>query len=324
VDTEFYVDHSQVDKLIKKYGRNWPYHELKEGEEWLAFVFQGQEIGDMTKKEMDKLFQYSEKDLIDAYSRMDIQEHPWARGSKNEVDFLSHYFTDVKKLIIDFGCGTGRHVKEFYSRGYNNVLGIDFSERNIDYCKEKYPDMHTNFRKEDCRYFNPRIKYDYALCLYDVIGSFPVEKENNKIIKNLYRVLRKGGIAVISVMNMELTQNIAKSVNVVDVYHKPQKLFKLKASHFMQSTGDIFDPDFYIIDVNTKIVFRKEKFFNDGSLSAEYIVRDKRYTMTEIVDLVTKIGFTVIEHRYVQAGKWDISLKNTNLKAKEILLVLKK
>lgn len=32
----------------------------------------------------------------------------------------------------------------------------------------------------------------------------------------------------------------------------------------------------------------------------------------------------VLEHRYVQSGHWDTKLKNTDLKAKEILTVLKK
>ena len=134
--------------------------------------------------------------------------------------------------------------------------------------------------------------------------------------------MKNNGIAFVSVMNMELTENIAR--NVTDVYKNPKKLFKLKASNTMQSTGDIFDPEYFIIDTHTNVVFRKEKFINDGELAAEYIVRDRRYYLDNIVSEVEKIGFEVLEKRYVRAGNWSEELKNTDMKAKEILLILRK
>jgi hypothetical protein len=92
----------------------------------------------------------------------------------------------------------------------------------------------------------------------------------------------------------------------------------------MQSTGDVFNPDYYLIDTKSNLVFRKEQFFNDGRLSTEYVIRDKRYYDTEILRLMTRAGFTVLSTTFVQAGRWNIPLKSDDLSAKEILLVIKK
>lgn len=323
VDTSFFVSHSSIKSLVNKYGRKkWIYGDLPEGREWLAFVFQGQDIESISKKKLDNLFEYSENCLIDAYSRMQMTSHPWAKGTMRDVDYLVNYFVDKSKKIIDFGCGTGRHLIELYKRGYCNIKGIDFSHQLISNCKNQNPNIAGSFIVGDCRYYRTFNKYDYALCLYDVVGSFAKEVDNLLIIENLYRSLKRGGVAFISVMNMELTENIAR--NVTDIYKNPKKLFKLKASNIMQTTGDIFDPDYFIIDTHTNTVFRKEKFINDGELAAEYIVRDRRYYLEDIVSEVKKIGFKVLEKKYVQAGNWDVELKNTDMKAKEILLVLRK
>lgn len=320
VDSRFHVDHGSIPEKIKAYGDDWPYGPLDEGKEWLAFVFQEQEIVRPEPEKLDQLLADSQRFLVDAYSRMQVQEHPWAQGASNEADFIQSRLPGQEKSLIDFGCGTGRHLFELRKRGYQALFGIDFSATHIQYCKEKAPEWMDAFEVGDCREFSSQRKFDYALCLYDVIGSFPNEQDNVRIVKRLYDSLKPGGIAIVSVMNMELTRAVAKKT--VDIYAQPEALFKLKASRIMQSTGDIFDPDYFIIDSRSGTVVRKEKFTNDGGLSVEYIVRDRRYTRAEIEAMATGVGFSVVETRFVRAGKWQTPLASAE--GKEILLVLRK
>lgn len=123
-------------------------------------------------------------------------------------------------------------------------------------------------------------------------------------------------------MNMELTESIAKYE--IDIYNDPKSLIKLKPSRIMQESGDVFDPDHFIIDSKSKLIFRKEQFVDDNNLSAEYVIRDKRYFAQEISDMAKKVGFAVLDCKFVQAGRWDSSLENIDRRAKEILLLLKK
>ena len=48
------------------------------------------------------------------------------------------------------------------------------------------------------------------MCLYDVVGSFRDNEDNLRILRTVKSHLNNGSIAVISVMNMELTEIIAQ------------------------------------------------------------------------------------------------------------------
>lgn len=281
------------------------------------------ELRPISKKDFDNFIEYSEQRLIDAYSRMDMPNQPWASHTKEEVEFFTRYIPNDKNAVIfDIGCGTARHLAELKKIGFNNVYGFDFSDHLLQKAKELHPELDGHLFKKDARTLKHLKKADVIFCLYDVIGSFPLEKENLKIIKAARRNLKRGGIFICSVMNMELTENICK--NRFDIYEDPKKLFRLKSSQTMQKTGNIFNPDAFVIDEKSKLVYRKEVFKGDGFLDSEYIIRDKRYTMPEIVGALKKQGFVILESRYVRAGKFDQPLRGTDLTAKEILVIAKK
>lgn len=328
INTEFYIDHSDIkDKIEKAYEDNWILGDLPAGYEWLAFTFKEQEIRAFTKDEFEDMIQYSEKQLKEAYSRMDMENQGWARCAKEEVNFILTQVDIPKEArIADFGCGRGRHCFEFFEKGYN-IVGLDFvkaniEKANINRANKGYLESDLSFIEADCRKVNLDNTYNLIICLYDVIGSFPNEIDNMDILKNIYKHTNKNGYAVISVMNMELTNSIAK--HRADIFKDPKSLLNLKPSNIMQTKGNIFDPEHYLIDIKSNLVYRKEQFENDGHLSAEHVIRDKRYTRNEICNMAKEVGFEVIESRYVRAGEWDKCLEATHKNAKEILLVLKK
>ncbi len=322
VNSSYYVSHEDIPAFISNYGNDWVFGDLQEGFEWLAFTFREQELKPISQKDFDNFIEYSEQRLVDAYSRMDMQNQPWTKNTKKEIDYLMQFIPDNKdSLIVDIGCGTARHLAELYFRGYHNVYGFDFSQNLINQALNKYPELENHLFTKDVRELKLDKKADIILCLYDVIGSFPQEKENIKIIKAAKKNLKKDGIFICSVMNMELTQNICKYK--FDIYKNPKELFKLKASQIMQQTGNIFNPDNFIIDEKSNLVFRKEMFKGDGFLDSEYIIRDKRYIKAEIISLLKKQGLNILESRYVRAGQFDKSLSPIDINAKEILLISK-
>ena len=156
-----------------------------------------------------------------------------------------------------------------------------------------------------------------------MVGSFVKEKDNLDIIRNIYRHLNESGLLVMSVMNLELTSALAKN-RVSDLQKELETLVKLPPSRIMQSSGNIFNPDYYLLETNTGVVYRKEQFENEGDLSAEYVIRDKRYSRREICSLLEQAGFRILETRYVQAGRWEKALDAEDLAAKEILIFAEK
>lgn len=297
--------------------------EIQPGYEWLAFTFSSQPMS-YTAERFALFLEFSDLQLKEAYSRMDMPAQSWTRGTVQEIDYiLSNIDLKRESRILDMGCGQGRHSITLAKKDYSNVIGIDFSESNIEKAKRTALESQSSvtFITADARKFNLGFKFDCILCLYDVIGSFRQEEDNIRIIRSIKRNLKKGAYAVISVMNMELTESIA--LHHESISKNPDALLKLPPSDTMQASGNVFKPEYYLINKDDGLVYRKEQFTSGDDMFAEYLVADKRYKKDEIIALVESEGLKVEESRYVQAGHLDTALSSTDAKAKEILLIIK-
>lgn len=324
VNTKFFVSHARLaEKMLNVISDETPWllGDLEEGWEWIAFTFNDQDQISLTQGEIQEMLNTSDDIVKLAYSRMLISSNQkWTNHTKKEVDFILKH-TDISpgKTIIDFGCGRGRHAIALKKLGYK-VFAVDYIKENIEYIKNQCMKLNDKIMAivDDCRYLDLNIQADMVLCLYDVVGSFSDVKDNILILKNIFRHLKKGGVAFISVMNFELTNHIAKYK--FSLKSSPNKLLNLNASNIMETTGDVFNPEFMLIDNDEHLVYRKEQFSSGRELPVELIVRDKRFSMEEIVDLCRSVGFTVEFAYYVSASDWNTQLFATDLHAKEILL----
>ncbi len=318
LNSSFPIDRKVVEENLQLYQGEWELGELPLGCEWLAFTFQSQNC-QITKDEYDEMFENSEKIVNDAYNRMNLPKQPWNQHQKKEVQFiLQHIDKENIQQVIDFGCGNGRHVLEFAQMGFQ-TLGVDYSEKNIRLAEREEKGWGARFIKEDCRNVDLKETTDLALCLYDVVGSFVNPEDNMAILQNIYRHLKPSGYLVMSVMNLELTSAIATN-KVPNVQKNLEALAGLKPSRIMQKSGNVFNPDYFLLETETGVVYRKEQFENEGELSAEYAIRDKRYNREEICGMLKNVGFQIKEARYVQAGRWEDELTSQNPAAKEILI----
>lgn len=319
INTSFPVErekHFDIDNIyIERLGN------LPEGQEWLAYTFQSQPIM-FDNKRFEEMLSFSAEQLNDAYSRMDMQNQPWARGTSKEVDSIIQLAGfNPGSTLLDVGCGQGRHSIEFGNRGFD-VLGIDASEANIERAKCKTCNDAVEFKQWDARKRLKGKSFDCAICLYDVIGSYRTLEDNTAIIHQLANKLRKGGRAVISVMNMQYMKLRAQLRG--SVHDNPQLIFQLEASTNMQERGDMFDTRFQLLDEDKHLVYHKEQFEQDGLLSAEYVVADYRFTQSELSEILLQEGFNILESRFVRAGHFEESLPENHDNAKEILFVVEK
>ena len=322
--TDFYPEfqklrNSLTDVYVSRLGA------IEDGCEWLAFTFQHQDMV-FDEKHWEQMLDFSEHQLQDAYSRMDMNVQGWTKYTPHEIDFVERA-CGLKKnsVILDVGCGAGRHTLELAQRGYQNLTAYDFSARLLRQAKVKAEEygFKINFEEKDYRHLRRGGVFDAVICLYDVIGSFRSYNDNISIIKSIKGVLKRGGRCVVSVMNMEITERLAIH-KVDDVRKNPQALLKLKASNIMQSTGNVFNPEYYLLDTVTHLVYRKEQFEMDGELSSEYVIADYRFTRNQIVEEFEKNGLRVLSAEYVKLGAWDKPLAKDENAGKEILLVAEK
>jgi 2-polyprenyl-3-methyl-5-hydroxy-6-metoxy-1,4-benzoquinol methylase len=332
IDTKFFVDHSNMDSMLDTVtsgGVDWKLGRLDEGWEWFAFTFRDQPQMSLTKSEVENMLQASDKIVHDAYGRMVMSNNQsWATHTDNEVQFIiNECHLQPNDTVIDFGCGNGRHAVGLAKAGMC-VKAVDYSPQRIEEAKlllarsELSASGSIEFILGDCRTIN----FDRAkavICLYDVVGSYVDEVDNEKILTNLFQHLVDGGTALISVMNYTLTESQAKHLFVLS--ENPDRLLELPPSEIMEKTGNVFNPDYYMIDKETRIVYRKEQFqFDKDQLPKELIVRDRRFTRDEITQMCREVGFHVQFARYVSAKDWKTNLLPAHTSAKEILIKCQK
>lgn len=325
VNTKFFIDHSDIPDMLEKVISQetpWKLGDLPEGWEWIAFTFHDQEQINLSRLELEEMVNTSDEIAKQAYARMQLNNQPWMRNTDAEVCFILRECGLKQGMrLIDFGCGIGRHSNAISTYGIQ-VVGVDYVESNIATAKRKaIPDTNIKFLEADCRFIELG-ECDAAICLYDVIGSFVQLDDNQKIINNIAKHLKIGGIAIISVMNFELTAKRAK--HKFSFLKEPNELLKLSPSTIMEHTGDVFQEDFMMVDEKTQIIYRREQFIEGRCLPKELLVRDRRFTMDEIASMCEKAGLQVLFSRYVSAANWDRPLCATDDHAKEILLKCRK
>ncbi|MGA9805178.1 MAG: class I SAM-dependent methyltransferase [Terriglobales bacterium] len=309
---------------VQDVNKHWNMGPLQEGWEWLAFTFRDQQQIDLARKEIEQMLLASDAVTKHAYSRM-VGQHPWAKYTDAEVRFIAdNCLVDPGGSVLDFGCGTGRHAIGLAKLGAK-VVGVDYLESFISVArKEAHSQSLYNavFEMAECRHVDLAEKFDVGICLYDVIGSYVDDEDNSDILKNLVRHVKPGGYLLLSVMNMELTERRARHWFSID--SEPDKLLTLPPSNTMEKTGNVFNPDYYLIDYKTRIVYRKEQFAEGDFLPEELLVRDKRYTKNQIENLCEQVGLELVWTRFVRAGAWHRPLLQSDDHAKEILVLCRK
>ncbi len=127
----------------------------------------------------------------------DICESRPQASFQNLIDVINQYVPKGSKLL-EFGCGTGNLAGLIGQENYK-VLGVDISDRFIEYSKEKFGAPNINFqvvgfgqlpfpdKSFDCIYTCAVLEH-----CYDV----------DKIIQDFHRLLKPGGTLVIGTPNL--------------------------------------------------------------------------------------------------------------------------
>jgi 2-polyprenyl-3-methyl-5-hydroxy-6-metoxy-1,4-benzoquinol methylase len=276
--------------------------------------------------ETARLLDHSDRTVKQAYGRMKLGPmHAWTKAADSETNFAAQVLElPPGARVLDLGCGTGRHSLRLARLGHR-VTGVDFVQNFLDEgaADAAREGLGVEFVCADGRSVDlGEQSFDTAICLYDVIGSFPDQRENQRLLDNLARHLKVGGRALVSVLNMELTRSIATRRGAVE--EDPRLLQDLPPSQVMRETGNIFKPDLFLLDEGAGIVYRKEQFEGDGKPPGEYIVRDRRYTRGDVADMCRKAGLRLIWARPAALGSWGEELDACHPRAKEIVVLVER
>jgi len=115
-----------------------------------------------------------------------------------EMQFLLDKYSSSGKMVLDLGCGNGRYFEYFKERSIN-YFGIDNSEKLIEIAKNKYPE--GNFRVADALNLPFSDNFFDKIFSIAVLHHIPSEELRTLFLKEAKRVLKPGGILVLTVWN---------------------------------------------------------------------------------------------------------------------------
>ncbi len=146
------------------------------------------------EKDMKKYIKDTYKSAIDKYEKATHQVGLW----KSEEYVINKYFNKDDK-IIDIGCGTGRTTFELYTRGYNNIVGLDLSKDMLKKAREinKKLKFIIEFKEGNALNMNFKDKnFDSALFSFNGLMQIPKKENRLKALKEIKRVLKPKGIFI--------------------------------------------------------------------------------------------------------------------------------
>ncbi len=146
----------------------------------------------MDKEYAEYLLEKTREDynlIADEFSR--TREKPW-----EELKPLFDYYTKNRERVLDLGCGNGRYY-DFLKEKQVEYTGLDNSEKLIELAKKRYPGL--NFQIGDALRLPLPDNYFDKVFSIAVLHHFPSEGIRLESLDEVRRVLKKGGLLILTV-----------------------------------------------------------------------------------------------------------------------------
>ncbi len=215
-------------------------------------------------------------------------------------DYISRVINAPKNAtILDAGCGSGDYSVRLVKRGFF-VLAIDISENVLEIAEQKYKTAgltdKIKLQRENILSLSfPDRTFDYILC-WGVLMHIP---DVEKAISELDRVLKQGGLLVISEGNMFSIQSIFQGI--IKLFTRREKATVVKNAAGLEYWK--LTPNGELMTRNANIGWLKERFVSKG-----YTI--KKHVSGQFTEMYTKVsspllrkcihGFNLFWFKYVK------------------------
>jgi D-alanine-D-alanine ligase len=108
--------------------------------------------------------------------------------------------------ILDLCGGQGRHAIELHKRGYKNVTVVDYSQVLLRVGLENAADVGRSVcfcRGDACDLGLADSIFDAVLVMGNSFGYFEDDSENQRILQEIYRLLRPGGKLLLDLIHSD-------------------------------------------------------------------------------------------------------------------------
>ena len=149
-------------------------------------------------REINDLWKAKALELFESIAQRHATRRGQQPGFRFQLGITLRMLQANQGKVLDVGCGSGSVTAALHTRGFS-VVGIDFSPAMINQaCHLIPPDGAVQFCQADAEYLPfPDGSFDYVTC----VGVLEFLHDFRPPLAEISRVLRPGGLAVLSVPN---------------------------------------------------------------------------------------------------------------------------
>jgi SAM-dependent methyltransferase len=150
-----------------------------------------------------------------------------------EISALFDNYIKFGEKILDLGCGNGRYL-DYFGQKSIEYFGTDNSEKLIELAKKRYP--KANFQVADALSLPFPDNFFDKIFSVAVFHHIPSEELKLDFLKEAKRVLKSGGILILTVWHFKKSKEIILFLK--SFIFKIFRLTKLDAGDFMEPWAD--------------------------------------------------------------------------------------
>lgn len=138
-----------------------------------------------------------------------FSENNWAAAPAEVDQVIALLDLSPGAVILDLGCGPGRHSLELARRGFC-VTGVDRTALYLEQAQRRAEGegLTIEFVQEDMRRFRRPDTFDAALSLFTSFGYFDTAEENQQVLANVHSSLKDGGKLIMELMGKEVLARV--------------------------------------------------------------------------------------------------------------------
>ena len=233
-----------------------------------------------------------------------------------EAPTVAQYVKKIAELkdgdsVLDAGCGLGRISVELAALNLE-VTGVDIIQSELDAARESAEAENVPLKliNADLRTFVSPEKFDCAVNLYTSFGYCDTQTEDMKIIKNIARSLKEGGIFILECVSRETSALYFTSGEIFE-----RAGYKV-ATHFsVEGAWEGLRSQWTLYPLETS-----EKQIKSGNATPVYdhVFVQRLYSAPELCKKIIECGFSQAN----VYGDFDFSPYNEN--ARTMVIVAKK
>lgn len=222
----------------------------------------------------------------------DLEESHWWHMSKRRVviNCIQNYLKKKNTKILDIGCGTGKNLEGL--KKFGMAYGLDNSKEAIAFCKKR---GLKNLKLGKAEKIPFKSNSFNIITLLDLLEH----TDDNKTLQEVYRVLEKNGLLIITVPAFSwLWSDWDKVLHHKKRYNKNDVINILKKNNFTV----VYITYLYSFLVLPALIIRriKQKFSQKKEYTSDF--RLSNNFLNWIMNYLTKIEFQIAQKVPIPIG----------------------